>query len=36
MAEFIAHHNHAGYLPVLCHTCGGVVDIHPINEEPTP
>ena len=36
MAEFIAHHNDAGYLPVLCHTCGGVVDIHPIDEEPTP
>jgi len=33
MAEFIATYNVADLVPALCHTCGGVVDIAPLNEE---
>jgi hypothetical protein len=33
MTEFIASHNDAGLLPVLCHTCGGVIDLHPLPKE---
>ena len=33
MTQFLLNHNDAGILPVLCHTCGGVVDLHPLTEE---
>lgn len=33
MTHFIAAYNDAGLMPVLCHTCGGVVGVARIREE---
>jgi hypothetical protein len=33
MTEFAAVYNAAGFAPVICHTCGGVVDVAPLDEE---
>lgn len=36
MAAYIASVNDTGQAPVLCHTCGGVVDLTPLAEENPP
>ena len=36
MAEFIAAYNNKGLIPMLCHTCGGVVGVSLLDEETGP
>jgi hypothetical protein len=36
MAEFAVSYNETGLLPVLCHTCGGVVGVSLLDPETGP
>jgi hypothetical protein len=36
MVEFIALYNNRGLVPMLCHTCGGVVGLSLLDEETGP